>query len=168
MFAIFMFALALVLLSQLGAQTKWIDGVGVIVQPRFWPALSLTGMLLFSLGYLIQSLVDVRRADGTGLNDRIWQPQELLNWVRTLEYAAYFLLYVLLVPRLGYLPATLIFCLLLTLRAGYRSHHFIVWSLAGGFLIVLVFKTFLMVKLPAGRLYQSLPEGIGKFMIQYF
>jgi len=168
MFALFMCVLSLGLLSQIGSQTKWIEGVKFIVQPRFWPGLSLAGMLLFSGGYLIQSLADVRRGDGTSLNDRIWQPRELLDWLRTLEYAAYFLVYVMIVPRLGYLPATLVFCLLVTLRAGYRSPKFIIWSLVGGFIIVVVFKTLLKVKLPAGRLYDYLPEAVGGFLIRYF
>lgn len=168
MFAIFMFALSLLLLSQIGSQTKWIEGVNFIVQPWFWPGLSLLGMLLFSLGNLIQSLADIRRGDSTALNDRIWQPQEFLNWLQTFEYAAYFLVYVIIVPKLGYLPATLIFCLLLTLRAGYRRSIFIVWSLLGGFVIVVVFKTLLKVKLPAGQIYDLLPDAMGKFLIQYF
>ena len=166
LFALFMCGLSLVLLAQIGSQTKWIDGVNVIVQPRFWPGLSLAGMLVFSVGYLIQSLGKVGR--GSHPNDRIWQPRELVNWLRTLEYAGYFLVYVIIVPKLGYLPATLLFCLLLTLRAGYRGGLFISWALAGGFIIVLVFKTFLKVKLPAGRLYDALPDGIAAFMIQYF
>ena len=168
MFAIFMFTLSLMLLSQIGSQTKWIEGVNIIVQPRFWPGLSLVGMALFSLGYLIQSLADIRRSDSTSLNPSVWQPQEMFNWLRTLEYAAYFMIYVLCVPKLGYLPSTLIFCLLLTLRAGYRRAAFIVWSLFGGFLIVVIFKTLLKVKLPAGELYNVLPDKIGKIMIQYF
>ena len=57
---------------------------------------------------------------------------------------------------------------LLTLRVGYRNIKFLGWSLGGGFLIVLIFKTFLQVKLPAGALYDVLPGAIGKIMIRYF
>jgi hypothetical protein len=125
-------------------------------------------MVIFALGYLVQSLRDVQRGGTATYNHQVWQPMELINWVRTLEYAAYFLIYVTAVPKIGYLLATLIFCALLTLRVGYRSFRFIGWSLVGGFLIVLVFKTFLNVKLPSGALYNLFPDAVGNFFIKYF
>jgi hypothetical protein len=168
MFALFAAAVSLFLLSQIGFQTKWIEGENVLVQPRFWPGISLIGMVIFSIGYLIQSLRDVRHGGAGTYDHRVWQPMELLNWLRTLEYAGYFLIYVTAVPVLGYLTATLIFCALLTIRVGYRSSNYIGWSLISGFLIVLVFKTFLQVKLPAGSLYHLLPDTIGNLFIKYF
>ncbi len=168
LFAIAMVILVVFLFSQIGSQTKWIEGVRFIVQPRFWPGLSLIFMLIFSVGYLIQSIQDIDGDSSKTLNDKIWQPAEFFNWMRTFEYAAYFLIYVTIIPRLGYLPSTLTFCLFLTIRVGYRSMRFIGWSLGGGFLIVLVFKTFLQVKLPAGALYDLFPAVIGRIMIRYF
>ena len=125
-------------------------------------------MLIFSVGYLIQSIRDVGGDSSETRNDQIWQPEEFFNWMRTLEYAAYFLIYVTIIPWLGYLPSTLIFCFFLTLRVGYRNIKFLGWSLGGAFLIVLIFKTFLQVKLPAGALYDLFPGVIGKIMIRYF
>lgn len=168
LFAIGMVVLVVFLLSQIGSQTKWIEGVRFIVQPRFWPGLSLTCMLIFALGYLIQSLRDAGGESSETLNNQIWQPEEFFNWMRTLEYAAYFLIYVTVIPWLGYLPSTLAFCFFLTIRVGYRNIKFLGWSLGGGFLIVLIFKTFLQVKLPSGALYDVLPGAIGKIMIRYF
>jgi hypothetical protein len=168
MFAIFMVIVSLFLISQFGSQTKSVEGVRILVQPRFWPAISLGGMLIFSLGYLIQSLRDVARGSGRTQNARIWQAEELLNWLRTFEYAAYFLIYVMAVPRLGYLPATLVFCVLLTLRAGYRDLKSIGWVILGGVIIVVVFKSLLNVKLPAGAVYNFFPEEIGSIFIKYF
>jgi hypothetical protein len=168
LFATAMVILVVFLISQIGSQTIWIEGVRFIVQPRFWPGLSLIFMLIFSVGYLVQSIRDVGEDRSKTLNNQIWQPEEFFNWIRTLEYAAYFLIYVTIIPWLGYLPSTLIFCLFLTIRVGYRNMKFIGWSLAGGFLIVLIFKTFLQVKLPAGALYDVFPGVIGKIMIRYF
>ncbi|MFW2367125.1 MAG: tripartite tricarboxylate transporter TctB family protein [Desulforhopalus sp.] len=168
LFAIAMVTLAVFLISQIGSQTIWIEGVRFIVQPRFWPGLSLIFMLIFSVGYLIQSIRDVGEDSSKTLNDKIWQPEEFFNWMRTFEYAAYFLIYVTIIPWLGYLPSTLFFCLFLTIRVGYRSMKFMGWSLVGGFLIVLIFKAFLQVRLPAGTLYDLLPGVIGKIMIRYF
>ena len=71
-------------------------------------------------------------------------------------------------PQAGYLPATLIFTILLTLRAGYRSRTALVSAAVGAVAIVLLFKTFLQVKLPAGRLYETLPDGLRQIMLTYF
>jgi len=168
MFALIVFIFELFLLSQIGNQTKWIDGLKLIAQPRFWPGLSLAFMLLFSGGYLFLSVRDITQKKSNTRDAQIWQPKELLNWMRTLEYATYFLVYVIVVPILGYLPSTLIFSLLLTLRAGYRNKKFVFWSIASGILIVIVFKTFLQVKLPAGQVYDDFPEIVAGIMIRYF
>ena len=34
--------------------------------------------------------------------------------------------------------------------------------------IVLLFKSFLQVKLPGGRIYEVLPDGLRSFMLTYF
>ena len=167
-FAIFSFAVGVFLLSQIGSQTKWVSGVSLLLQPRLWPGICLGGFLLFSIGYLIQSLRDVGRDKDATLNDRIWQPQELFNWLQTLEYTAYFLIYVSLVPKLGYLFSTLLFCFLMTLRAGYRKIKFLIWAVFGGFLIVIVFKTILRIKMPGGELYSLFPDRISNFLSLYF
>ena len=60
-FALLLTLSALLLLSQLGSQTKWVSGVGFFSQPRFWPGLCLVGYLIFSLGHLIHSYRDHRR-----------------------------------------------------------------------------------------------------------
>ncbi len=168
LFATIVFVLTVFLLSQLGTQTKWIEGTKLLAQPRFWPALSLILMLLFAAGYLYFSLRDVVRKNADSLDDKLWQPGEVLNWLRTLEYAVYFLIYVSAVPKLGYLISTLVFILLLTFRAGYRERRFAGWSLVVGLLVVILFKSLLQVKLPAGEIYDLLPEAIGGIMIRYF
>ena len=86
----------------------------------------------------------------------------------TLEYVAYFLCYVAAVPWIGYLSATLLFCPVLCLRCGYRDPRILLASLGVGLATVLVFKTFLQVKIPGGAVYELLPAGARNFMIIYF
>jgi hypothetical protein len=88
------------LLSQLADQTIWKNGGKLFAQPRFWPAVSLWGMVVFSAFHLI----------GAALSPRIhgrWS--EVWLWVTSLEYAFWFIVYAAVVPYLGYLPTTIIF-----------------------------------------------------------
>ncbi|MEZ5449917.1 MAG: tripartite tricarboxylate transporter TctB family protein [Thiolinea sp.] len=93
---------------------------------------------------------------------------ELLAWLRGLEFLGWFLAYVWLVPLLGYLPATLLFGLVLTLRLGYRQRHLLLGSVLVSLTTVLVFKSFLQAKIPGGLLYDYLPQGLRNFMTIYF
>ena len=78
------------------------------------------------------------------------------------------MVYVWLVPIVGYLPMTLIIAPLLCYRLGYRDRK-ILWAAAGvGLTIVVVFKAFLDVKIPGALLYEYLPGGIRNFMILNF
>ena len=147
------------LLSQLADQTIWKNGGKLFAQPRFWPAVSLWGMVVFSAFHLI----------GAALSPRIhgrWS--EVWLRVTSLEYAFWFIVYAAVVPYLGYLPTTIIFAMTLTLRVGYRSFTAITFAIASAIVIVLLFKTFLQVKLPAGRFYEYLPDGIRQIMLTYF
>lgn len=151
--------IAVFLLSQLFDQTAYKSGGKLFAQPRFWPAVSLIGMTAFATLHVIGSLSS-ERIEGR------WQ--EVLLWIASLEYAGWFIAYAVAVPLLGYLPSTVIFAVLLTLRAGYRAKFSLISAALSAVVIVLLFKTFLQVKLPAGRIYETLPDGIRQFMLTYF
>lgn len=158
-FAWFALIASLLLLSQIADQTVWRDGGKLFAQPRFWPAVSLGGMALFAAFHLV----------GSALSERIhgrWQ--EVWLWVSSLEYAGWFIAYAVAVPYAGYLPTTVIFAVALALRAGYRkrSTHFA--AALAAVVIVLLFKTFLQVKLPSGLIYEALPDGLRQIMLTYF
>ena len=158
-FAWIALAFAVFLLSQLGSQTKIDAGGKIVARPWFWPAVSLGGMTAFAALHLIGSL----------WSDRIpgrWR--EVLFWVRSLEYAAWFIGYAAVVPWLGYLPTTTLFALALALRAGYRSGAALGSAVLSAVVIVVLFKSFLQVKLPAGRVYEALPDGLRQIMLTYF
>lgn len=158
-FAWLFFAVALFLLSQIGQQTQVKEGAKLFAQPRFWPAVSLSGMALFAGLHLLGSALSAR------LPGR-WT--EVGLWLATLEFALWFVIYALVVPVIGYLPATLVFCIALTARAGYRSATAFGGAALGAVVIVVVFKGFLQVKIPSGAVYEVLPDGIRQIMLTYF
>jgi len=105
---------------------------------------------------------------GSALSERIagrWR--EVLTWIRSLEFAGWFLAYAAIVPILGYLPATLAFALLLVARAGYRGARTYLWAGLAALAIVLLFRAFLQVRLPAGAIYDHLPDGIRQVFLTY-
>jgi hypothetical protein len=158
LFSALMIILGGLLLAALPWQTSWIDGRGFAAQPRFWPALSLAGLILFGACHF-GVRQNVTRTPGR------WK--EGLNWILSLEYVAYYMVYVWAIPKIGYLLATLLFCVLLTYRVGYRGRA--LW-IAGVFalFVVLTFKTGFNVKIPAGAIYDFAPEGLRYFLIRYF
>jgi len=191
-FAACALALAGALLAQADAQLKWVAGVGLHRQPGFWSVVALAGMAVFALLMLFQRRAPVAdfapdidesaaQPDATSTEQdstpspspapssspspsqvRPWQA-----WFGALEYAGYFLLYVAAVPRLGYLPATLLALPLLTWRLGYRAPRMLIISALFGVTVVVLFKSLLQVKIPGGSAYELLPAAARNFMILY-
>ncbi len=158
-FATFFLLLSVILLSQIGEQVAWPKGGKLVAKPGFWPALSLGGMSFFALLHFIGAVVSPR-LDGR------WA--EVAFWLRALEYSGWFMVYVWIVPRLGYLPTTMLFLPLLTLRAGYRKPSHFLGAAVVGVGIVVAFKSLLSVRIPGGAVYEHLPDGIRSFMLLYF
>lgn len=158
-FAWLVLIFAVFLLSQISSQTTDRSGSPLFAQPWFWPFVSLTGMVGFALFHLL----------GSALSERIegrWR--EVLLWVASLEYAGWFIAYALVVPIVGYLPTTLAFAVALTFRVGYRHRNALLWAALSAFVIVVLFKSLLQVRLPGGQFYQYLPDGLRQFMLTYF
>ncbi|MEZ5870441.1 MAG: tripartite tricarboxylate transporter TctB family protein [Nitratireductor sp.] len=147
------------LLTQLGSQTTWKDGGKLFAQAPFWPSVAVWLMVVFSTLHLIGSACSPRIAGRWG---------EVWFWVRSLEYAIWFMAYVFVVPHLGYLASTLLVCVGLALRAGYRDTRALLLAAFAAVVIVVVFKTLLQVKIPGGAIYEGLPQALRAFMINYF
>lgn len=146
------------LLAAIGWQTAWLPGRGLAAQPRFWPALSLGGIVLFGLlNFAARS--GVQRTPGR------WR--EALSWVLAVEYIGWYVVYVWAIPVIGYLLATLLFCVLLCLRAGYRGRALVIAALFG-LAVVLMFKTGFNVRIPAGAIYAYAPDSIRYILYRYF
>lgn len=152
------------LLWHADSQLKWIDGAGFHLQPGFWPVLALAGMAVFAAPGLFRKRSSPASAPPAPTP---WR-RLLREWFGPAEYAAYFLVYVYLVPRLGYLPATLLGFALLTLRAGYRGWRMVAYSQVAGISIVLLFKSGLQVKIPGGKIYAWFPDALRNFLIANF
>lgn len=144
------FALALTLLMLLPYETVWVKKTKLFAQPIFWPAVSVGIMVVFSGLHFFGALVS-ERIPGR------WQ--EVLYWLRSLEFAAWFMAYVAVVPWLGYLFSTILFCTALAWRMGYRSLRWMLIAALFAVTVVLVFKGFLQVKIPSGAIYEFLPSG---------
>lgn len=158
-FAVVFLLFSALMLSQIGEQTVWKKGTKLFAQPSFWPAVSLGAMTFFAFLHWISSAVSPRIR---GRRHEIWL------WLRSLEFVLWFLVYVRLVPQIGYLLATVLFAVCLAFRMGYRSPKWVVISVVTGFLVVLVFKTFLQVKVPGGAIYEYLPTEMRSFMLTNF
>lgn len=150
---------SLFLLFQIAEQTAWKNGGKLFAQPRFWPAVSLGGMVFFAALHLL----------GSALSERIYgRWKEVWLWISSIEYAIWFIAYAIVTPYAGYLPSTIIFAVLLTLRAGYREKLNLCAAGVSAIVIVLLFKTFLTVNLPSGLIYEILPDGLRQVMLTYF
>ncbi|MDG1472464.1 MAG: tripartite tricarboxylate transporter TctB family protein [Ascidiaceihabitans sp.] len=158
-FAWMFFALAVFLFTQLGTQSPWKWGGKVFSQPAFWPTSSVILMVFFGGLHLLSSALSPRLV---GRWEEVWQ------WVKSLEYAGWFMAYVFVVPQLGYLLSTIVFGLLLAARAGYRSVRMYLSIVALSITIVVVFKGFLQVRIPGGAIYEYLPTTLRSFMLTYF
>lgn len=166
LFALVMCLFTLFLISQIGEQTRWFNRVNLTLQPRFMPVIILALLALFSGWYLIAGWFERRKT--SALDTDLFPFSELLLWARPLEFAVYFLVYATLIPWLGYLPATLLFMPLLGWRVGYRKSTHVLLLVGIGLVIVIVFKTALQVKIPAGAAYEYLPDGLRNLFIRYF
>jgi hypothetical protein len=155
------FLFAVFLLFQIPTQTIWVDGSPFVSQPAFWPVISIVGMTLFGAAQLWLSWRRNKNFRSAEIRS------EVLHWARALEYVAWFMVYVWAVPIVGYLPATVLFCLTLTSRLGYRSPRVLLAAVLTGVVTVIVFKAFLSVRIPGGAAYEYLPAAIRNFMISY-
>ena len=158
-FVIFGFAAAVFLLSQIGSQTEWnANARNIAAQPRLWPAVAL-GVMTVSFG-LHWRLMRRRRP-----NDLDWA--EARRWIEPLEYLVWFIVFVFAVPRLGFLPMSLVFDCALTWRLGYRSRTALWLSALFAVAVTILFKGFLGVNIPGGQIYEFLPGSVRTFFLVY-
>ena len=151
-----------VLLSTLPDQVKWMDNRALIKQPRLWPAIALIGWLIFAICFVAK--LGLRRdPDRPFRFDLRWLPE----WAIPLEFCAWFMAYVYATPIVGYLPTTVLFCVALTARLGYRG-RVLGWAALFAVAVVVFFKSLLQVKIPSGTVYQYLPDGLRGVFLVYF
>ena len=148
-----------VLFSQLPNETRWIEGTALFAQPRFWPAVGIGGMLVFAALHLWR--LPRRRLVRADL-------REGRLWLFALEFVAWFMAYVWAVPLVGYLPCSILFVPLLAYRLGYRKPATLGIGALFAFVVVLVFKAVLEVKIPGAASYDLFPPAFRNFLIVNF
>jgi hypothetical protein len=159
-FAVVSFLVAVFLASQWSSQTEWAARQPWSRQPGLWPLIAIAGMLVFGIGELIATLLRNARNGGGDV------VAEVGLWIRSAEYVLWFMAYVLAVPYGGYLPTTMIFTTALAWRLGYRGRALALAPLVA-LGIVLVFKSFLQVRIPGGAVYDIFPQAIRNFLVIY-
>lgn len=158
-FAFLFLGFSLFLVYSLPDQTKWAGSGSIFAKPAFYVYGSVYLMAGFSLLHLVSSFLS------EPLEGR-WK--EVLVWIKSVEYVCWFLLYVLIVPYLGYLISTIAFTVTLSLRLGYRSKRSIATTVLFAVVVVVLFKSLLQVKVPGGMIYEYLPTALRSFMLTYF
>lgn len=157
-FAVAFLIFALFLFWSLPSQSPWVEGTRLAGQPALWPTISVVGMVGFGLLHWI----------GSFSSPRIFgRWSEVLIWLRALEYGGWFVGYVLLLPLVGYLPASLLFGLALTYRLGYRSAQAMLSAALLGLITVILFRGLLHANVPSGAIYKYLPDGLRAFAQTY-
>ncbi|MAW51618.1 MAG: hypothetical protein CME01_02220 [Geminicoccus sp.] len=171
--ALFLAAALFVALSFFG-ESGWADRdlpqrrLGkMLKQPWVGPVIAVMILLPAALGNFALSL---RRAR---LDRRKHRPNktryEVVQWLRAVEFVAYFIVYTRSIELIGYLFATIIFAVLMVFRLGYRSWRWLGITIAVSFVSVLFFRTMLQIKTPVNIwLYNQLPDGLERFMKVYF
>lgn len=151
-------AFSLFLAITFQAQVKWFGNLPLHAQPGLWALISVAGMVVSSAILAIRAFLRPGEA-GAG--------SELFFWIKACEYLIWFMAYVFIVPWLGYLPSTLLFCVGLSYRLGYRKAKWL-WSSAGiGLATVILFRAVLKVQVPGGMVYEYLPQPFSSFMLTY-
>jgi hypothetical protein len=152
-------ALSLLLLSQIGGQTVWVeDADSFAAQPRFWPGVAIVTMCVaFGLHLLRMQRRRPNRADR----------DETRRWLRPFEFVVWFMVFVYAVPLIGFLPMSVAFACALTWRLGYRDWRMLLVAAVFAVVTVVVFKGFLGVRIPGAALYELLPAGPRGFFLQY-
>ncbi len=158
-FAVTFLGVVLGLAIALPWQAPFVGSNKLIAQPAFWPMVGVTMMVIFGTIHLLGT---ANRSRTSGRAKEVWL------WVRSLEFVVWFVGYVWVIQIIGYLPGTLAFVLLLSLRLGYRSGRILASGAIFSLCVVLVFKTGLGVALPIGQVYEFLPEGIRNFVMANF
>ena len=153
-----------VLLVLLPVETATVSRPKITEQPWFWPSIGLSLMFIFSISFSIVSALSWRTQEYSLIDEC----KVIQRWLRPLEFALWFLVYVSLVPTLGYLLSTILFSCALSARMGYRTRQQQLIMAGFGLFVVIFFKTLLQVNIPAGTIYNYLPSPLSAFMMSYF
>lgn len=159
LFAWVFLVFGLLLWVNLDKQTATLEATQWAAQPSLWPTVAVYMMVGFGSLHFISSLLSPK------LGGRL---KEVGFWLRSFEYAIWFMVYVILVPLIGYLPSTIFFTVALTIRSAYPQRPSLGAAVVLAVTVVVIFKSLLQVKVPGGQVYEALPTGLRSIMLTYF
>jgi hypothetical protein len=136
-------------------------------RPALAPGVFLAVLVVANLVTVWGALADLRRTPPTAA-ERAEARVLILGWLRPLEFVAYFLAYLWLIPHAGYFPATLAFVLFLLWRSGLRSPGWMLAGVCSALALVGIFRIGLGVWMPAPDVYDLFPEGMRMTLIRWF
>lgn len=143
------------------------EASGWWTRPALAPGVALA-LLVFANGLTLwRDLADLRVTPATAA-ERAEARIKILGWLRTIEYLAYFAIYLFALQHLGYFPATLIFILGLLVRTGLRSLNWLIVGVLTSVALVLIFRVGLGVWMPAPEVYDLFPDAMRMALIRWF
>lgn len=156
-----------ILLAAIGFATgQGSDSAGWWTRPALAPGVALAILLGCNVVTLFRAGAELRAAPPTSEE---WGSAraKLIDWIRPMEYLAYFAVYLWALHHVGYTLASIVFVQWLLYRVGLRTNR---WRLAGLALViamVLVFRIGLGVWMPAPDVYDLLPEGLNNIATRW-
>ena len=94
-------------------------------------------------------------------------PPQLRESAFLLEFAVYFVLYVWLIDKLGYLLSSFLFAQVGCWRLGLRGWRTVAFCLLLTFVLIGAFRFGLGIWFPGAAIYEYLPAGLRNFALQY-
>ena len=132
-----------------------------------WPLLCMVILIPATFINLYESFKALKKSQRLKIPNKI--QYEISQWIRSIEFIVYFLIYTFAIEIFGYLISTMIFANFLTFRLGYRTKKWILTSTICSFIVVIIFRSILQIKTPVNIwLYKYFPENIEVFMKIYF
>ena len=136
-------------------------------QPAFMPRISLLLIASTATYLCFQHFRTLRNGSttepaGTSLKN------ELIQWIKPLEFFIYYIGYIYLLDLIGYFLSSLIFILLLAWRVGLRSPRWMLTGFLFAIVLVAAFRWALGVWVPQAELYALFPRDIRIFLMNNF
>ncbi|MXY38252.1 MAG: hypothetical protein F4027_06560 [Rhodospirillaceae bacterium] len=139
---------------------------GWFTQPWLMPLLTLGLLTAVSLLFVVKLWRDGEfsrsKTTGAALAGEAWV------WLRSAEFFAWYVAYIVLLGLIGYGLSTFLFVACLGLRVGLRQPQWLLAALGATLAMVLLFRLGLEIWVPPADLYDLLPKSVAVFLQRYF
>jgi len=136
-------------------------------QPAFMPRISLLLIAITAAYLCFQHIHTLRDGSATEHADTSLK-NELIQWIKPLEYFIYYIGYIWLLDLIGYFLSSLLFILLLTWRVNLRSPRWMLTGFLFAIVLVAAFRWALGIWVPQAELYGLFPRDIRIFLMNNF